>query len=94
MLRCWCLDSKKGFLVKGELEVLNSEDFECYGVAFLYGSAFSIFMLENSSSWALLFLQCIQENLTLLVLPDTFVIISILAFYLKDFCCLNNIKLI
>lgn len=40
MLRYWCLDSKKGFLFKGELEVLNFEDFECYGVAFLYGSAF------------------------------------------------------
>lgn len=76
MFRYWCSDSKKRFLVKGELEVLNAEDFKCHGVAFLYGSAFSIFMLENSSSWAALFLQHIQENLKLLVLPDTFVIIN------------------
>lgn len=81
---------QRRFLIKGELEVLNSEDFECYGVAFLYGAAFSTFMC---SSWALLFLQHIQENLNLLVLPDTFVIINILAFYLKGFFCLNNIKL-
>lgn len=66
----WCLYSKKRFLLKGDLELLSSEDFECFGVAFLYGPAFSMFMLGSSSSWALLFLQHIQENSNPLVPPD------------------------
>lgn len=45
----WCLYSKKRFLLKGDLELLSSEDFECFGVAFLYGPAFSMFMLGSSS---------------------------------------------
>lgn len=59
---------KKDSLLR-ELEVLNSEEFECSRVTFFCGFAFSIFMLENASSRALLFLEHVQEYLNQLKLP-------------------------